>query len=454
MKIKFYKNIGAILTILSIMIESCTFNKDIDTDLNNPIEAPLNSLLTPVEVLAGYTTGGSFSRYSCMFAQQIEGYDAQFLVINGYGFLRSDTDDPWDNMYRSLASCKEIITKSSTTSPHYSGVARVLMAHSLGNLTSHFGDIPLTEALNGEKGSAQPKFDSQESVYLQIQSILDLAIVDLNSQTSVISPKKDDIIFSGNIEKWKKTAYALKARYYLHTSKVSPSSLSNISAALDSAGLSDGSYSDFKFVFAGTSATSQAPWYQFNDQRGTIIPNFVLRDTLLAYQDKRLKIYMDISDTVISKNKKDTSFSVINGFGSYLMGSGAEIKLMPKTELYFILAESKFKLGDLSGAAKALNAGIAASMVETGASATFPTTYTVSNISLNAIMTQKWASLWLNPEVFIDWRRTGFPLIAPTDGKAIPRKYPYPQKEQNYNGANIPNEGAKPYLFRMWIDPA
>jgi hypothetical protein len=60
---------------------------------------------------------------------------------------------------------------------------------------------------------------------------------------------------------------------------------------------------------------------------------------------------------------------------------------------------------------------------------------------------------FLIPEAFVDWRRTGFPAITPIAGSGVPRKYPYPQKEQNYNGANLPAEASIPYLTRMWIDP-
>lgn len=428
--------------ILSILFQFCKFNSDIDRDMNNPTDAPVNLLLTPAEMLVGYTWGGSFSRYNGIFSQQLEGFDAQFLVINNYTFLRSDTDDPWDNMYRSLYSCNEIISKASTTSPHYSGVAKVLMSYTLGTLTSHYGDIPFTEALKGESGKAQPKFDTQESIYNQIQVLLDQAINDLSASNSILSPGSDDVLYGGDLEKWKKVAYALKARYHLHTSKVLPSSLNSIITELDSAGLYSNGYSDFSIKFTGASATSQAPWYQFNDQRATIIPNFVLLDTLLKYNDTRRNIYMDL-----------TTANGINWFGSYLMGAGDLVNMIGKTELYFISAETKFKLGDLVGAAADLNSGIAASFSETGATFSFPIVFTSANITLNSIMTQKWAALWLNPEAFIDWRRTGFPAILPTNGVAIPRKYPYPQKEVNYNSINIPDEGVTPYLKRMWIDP-
>ena len=44
-------------------------------------------------------------------------------------------------------------------------------------------------------------------------------------------------------------------------------------------------------------------------------------------------------------------------------------------------------------------------------------------LTLEHIMTQKYIALFLDPEVFNDWRRTGFPVLTPNDGIEVPRRY-------------------------------
>jgi hypothetical protein len=46
--------------------------------------------------------------------------------------------------------------------------------------------------------------------------------------------------------------------------------------------------------------------------------------------------------------------------------------------------------------------------------------------------------LFLNPEAWTLWRRTGSPVLTSISGNPIPRRLLYPQSEINYNGANVP----------------
>ena len=92
------------------------------------------------------------------------------------------------------------------------------MALSLGNLTSMWGDVPYSEALEGSE-ILSPLYNNQEYVYEQIQTLLNEAIMELEMENPGVKPAGDDLIFSGNTTKWIQAAWALKARYYIHLSK-------------------------------------------------------------------------------------------------------------------------------------------------------------------------------------------------------------------------------------------
>ena len=47
-------------------------------------------------------------------------------------------------------------------------------------------------------------------------------------------------------------------------------------------------------------------------------------------------------------------------------------------------------------------------------------------------------ALYLNPEAWTTFRRTGFPALTPTKGSAVPRRLLYPQTENSLNKANTP----------------
>jgi len=71
---------------------------------------------------------------------------------------------------------------------------------------------------------------------------------------------------------------------------------------------------------------------------------------------------------------------------------------------------------------------------------------TVSSPSLQEIIEQKFVADYLKPESFVDYRRTGFPVLTPVNSRGIPDRYPYATSEVLYN-KNTP----KTTLYtKMW----
>ena len=48
-------------------------------------------------------------------------------------------------------------------------------------------------------------------------------------------------------------------------------------------------------------------------------------------------------------------------------------------------------------------------------------------------MTQKYIAMFMDPEVFSDWRRTGIPELDPNTGANVPRRLPYAETAVLYN---------------------
>jgi hypothetical protein len=66
-------------------------------------------------------------------------------------------------------------------------------------------------------------------------------------------------------------------------------------------------------------------------------------------------------------------------------------------------------------------------------------------------MTQKYIAMFLDPEAFADWRRTGIPSLTPNTGSQIPRRLPYPETEVLYN-QNCPKPSVINIFTRVWWD--
>ncbi|AVM56719.1 SusD/RagB family nutrient-binding outer membrane lipoprotein [Bacteroides heparinolyticus] len=101
---------------------------------------------------------------------------------------------------------------------HYAGVAKVIRAYGFMLMTDLYGEMPYTEALGQ---SATPAYDNGKTIYLGCLNELDEGIEHLQKQQDVALPTlaEGDFWNSGNVNKWLKLAYLLKARYCNKLSK-------------------------------------------------------------------------------------------------------------------------------------------------------------------------------------------------------------------------------------------
>ena len=49
------------------------------------------------------------------------------------------------------------------------------------------------------------------------------------------------------------------------------------------------------------------------------------------------------------------------------------------------------------------------------------------NLTKEQVMTQKYIGMFVQPEAFSDWRRTGIPVLTAVSGSEVPRRWFYPE---------------------------
>jgi hypothetical protein len=132
------------------------------------------------------------------------------------------------------------------------GVARIIRASTLINLVDHFGDVPLTDALNPE--NFNPKIDAGAEVYKAALADLDQAIVDLGKAGK--GAVTSDLYFGGNTDRWLRTANTLKLKALLNRSLIDKAgSTSAINALISGGKLISTNAENFVFRY-GTNLTN------------------------------------------------------------------------------------------------------------------------------------------------------------------------------------------------------
>ncbi|MDF9795409.1 tetratricopeptide (TPR) repeat protein [Catalinimonas alkaloidigena] len=211
-------SIKYILLLLAFLLGACedvfdheliTTNPNAVTRESVPMETLLSGTLLGVTALHEDTD----TRISYMWSGQMTGAARQHLAFSQY--IVSADRFTWDDYYATGADARIVQEKADENGDSWhKGIAQVAEALIIAKLTSFWGDVPYSQAFNIDEYPS-PVYDSQPDVYSQLQTTLDVAIENL-SVSSGTSPGSNDIIYGGDVDKWVRAAYTLKARLYMH----------------------------------------------------------------------------------------------------------------------------------------------------------------------------------------------------------------------------------------------
>lgn len=422
----FRKIYGILIIALALGLTSCeNYFGDINVNPNSPIDASVDVILTSVEVEIADIYGGDFARFSSILTQQAEGVARQWSSINNYtGYEPANFNTAWVNTYANILNEVKILKSKANTAGfnHYEAVANTLMAYHLMNATDVWGDMPYTEAFQGVD-NLTPVFDTQESIYAEVFSLLSEAINLFNGDPGAVSPGGDDLIYAGDVASWIAAANGIVARGRLHLALVDGA---NYTAALTAAGnaFADAS-GDMNLQY---SSSVQGQWYRFmNGRTGDIEFHPTYRAMMTGAADT---------------NRLNLLDNTFNTEHPYFVDAYNQ-PMITYREIKFIEAECLMQTGgDNADIHTAWSAGVEAAFAHFGLSANYAEFMTnndpgVGNVTMEHIMTQKSIALFGTMEPYTDWRRTGMPALTPNDGNTIPVRFPYGTDELAFN-SNTP----------------
>ncbi len=464
---KRYLYILLLIGIFSLQF-GCSFG-DINNDPERESNANMNEILPSAAVQTYRNILSIGGRVSSIIVQHFEGVDAQPLGYNNYLIDEQTLSDFWESGLYSgaMKDCKLIMDKAEEANqPHYAGIAKVLMAFNLGLATSMWGDVPFSKALQGTASIKSP-YDTQEVVYQQIIMLLTEAIVDFETPAVAGGPAVDDLVFRGDISRWLKTTYALRARYKLHLNSkdntVLPTILDDIAKSFTSRGEQP------SFAFLATDNESN-PLALFGKERPRQLEIGVgIKAIMDEKSDPRRAKYW------VTKQGKNEVF-LLDTTILVRTQRVSPLALITYDELLFIEAEVLVRLNQ-GNASAAFTKGILQSMESLGITSQQYNPYLAFQGGLSSgltmeqklekIVIQKYIALFAqNPfESWTDYRRTGYPkLTIPANSNSsfnpsliIPFRMLYPISERTTNNDNykaaIDRQGGhfmdvKPWLFQ------
>ncbi|HMG94523.1 MAG TPA: SusD/RagB family nutrient-binding outer membrane lipoprotein [Chryseolinea sp.] len=420
---------------------------------------------------------------------------------------RATTDDNWQGYYRNvIKNTRDVmaLTEELPDRANLRNMARILQAHAFMVLTDSYGDIPYSEGGLGYTEQINfPVYESQEQIYPMIIQELTEATGALDAAGKI---ETAEILYNGDIAKWKKFGYSLLLRAGMRLSKANQTlAASTVSAA-------------FQGGVIVTNADNAVMKHDQNYQNpigGTLnsteAANFYLAAPFVNYlkstSDPRLSAiavrYVGAKsgpEQTIANQSYDPALQVGMpmgvdnpgavkaaadlGLASFYDFSQADRRRLTKlsAQYFFVtaaqtnllLAEARERGWITTGTVgQYYNAGVTAHMEQLGTvdplaavPAASISNYLAANPfdpakALEQINTQYWVASFLNgPEAFANFRRSGFPALAPNPypGREVTfiSRLTYPNSEISVNTENvnaaIANMGPDKLDTKVWWD--
>lgn len=315
---RFYQRLATVaLAALLLTVGGCDLT-ELNDDPNSPTDATTEKLLTNAQIdLANQYwrdyAGAYWMRYAQYFTtNQYTDADRYRFPTRRSGVLNGH----WENFYFVLNDLQEII-RFNERSPQEAAafgpnanqvaIAKILQAWTFQLMTDIWGPIPFTDALQGRSdGNFAPTYTSQPEVYSALIDSLSAASQMIDTGAPTLS--SGDLMYGGDMSKWKKFANALKMRVAMRMSDRRPQEAATAINEAIAAGTFE-SNDDNALVPFNQSPPYQNPIYENYEVSGRddwAAPKSIV-DLMNAQEDPRRSAFFTDADA-------DSAGNQFNGF--------------------------------------------------------------------------------------------------------------------------------------------
>ncbi len=474
------------LLLVIVLMASCEEFLDVNVDPNNPVTVTPDLVLPTAQV---YTANiihngrranciGNMFMYNWSQSDGFSWYTDEFKYNVTSSFYQGIFNDSYSQALKQYQILDQLEGEAYN---NYRAIAKVMKAYHFQLLVDFYGDVPYSEALQ-RSSEATPKYDDSKTIYEDLITELDTAIVLINSAVSTsLIPGADDAVFGGDMTNWKKFANSVKLRILVRQSSMSGRD-GYIKGELDKIAAEGSGYITSNVgVNPGyvKEENKQSPFWNYfgwdasgtitMDNNATCATDYIL-EYLSTTTDPRIdRLYEKPStghlgvpqglldyDTPVADAFVPSAVSNIGP--GLLKGPNQDAIIYSLAECYFNQAEARQKGLITSGDdAKTLyNNGIKASFDYLGVAADRFDIYSVQNKNLvswdastnklEAIITQKWIAVngLTAEQSWFDYNRTGYPSDLPISLQSAkpdrPVRIYYPAGEYSSNGENVPTQ--------------
>lgn len=456
------KNINKWLAVFAVLFIAISCDDGFDELNTNRID-PSSEDVDQVFLLNNAIIGSSYDVgqiiYDMGIVQQV--ITTNSGILSGANFNednRNATTRHWDDYYEDVIKHTGDIIAQLADRPEKSNLlnmALIIESHAFMSLTDTYGDVPYFEAGKGvSEGITFPKYDAQEDIYNDLISTITAAV---NGLSESADNQPGEVLYGGDIAKWKKLGNSLLFRLGMRLSEVNPELAESTVSAAFAGGLLESNDDNFVIRHDTNFQSSLG-----NFLNGSEANNFYLVDAFVDYLsntndprlgsiavryvgaasgpeqtddtasiDPTIQIGMPMGNTDASIDAVATGF----GLASFYDFSQADRSRIAKSDgAQFILTYAQTQLLLAEAATRGWVGGDAATYYEAGVRAHMEqmalhdASMEIATVDIDAYITanpfnaanaleqinsEYWVASFLNgPEAFANFRRSGFPALT------------------------------------------
>lgn len=417
-------------------------------------------------------------------------YGARIVFTSFDLFDWGDQAGTWETYYLAIRDAQVLEDIAvSRENDSYEAVSIIMQSWMFHILTDMWGDIPYSQAAQAksEEPIYAPVYDMQEVIYSGL-------LEDLKRANDLLSGGnlpaiKGDILYNGDLEKWRKFANSLRLRVALRLSEVQPQKAESVIAEIFNTPAAfpvfESNADNAALVFLAANPNAH-PITEESVYRVGSYNEYRIAETMVklleSFNDPRLEFLADPTANSVEQGSPriegmqngivdgpayeykggDAYLSKFNIEYFYFSSNTNEGRLMLYSEVEFIFAEAAQRGWISSDAKTHYENAITGNFDYWGID--LPADYlgrsgVAYDDQLETIINQKYLALFYTDyQGFIEFRRTGFPSTIQPGPDAFYNTYPsrfeYPSKEGALNEANrqaaIGRQGPDEITTKVW----
>lgn len=390
----------------------------------------------------------------------VPGYYAQYFAETQYPQPSVYTNNfgAFAGTYAGSLYDFEFLQTLSSATNNQKQVAIIIQQQIIQILTDQMGDIPYSEAMKGIEFTS-PKYDTQEEIYKGMLSKVSAAVAALDN-----SPIAGDVIYNGNVAKWKKLGNSIRVLMAVQLSKRYPNAsdyaATQYKAAVEASAGGTIEVNADNWQVTPPAGYSNPYWSQYATRRDNGVSDTYV-NLLLGMNDDRLKAHTGKANDANVGSTKGVPYGIPRADIVVWTDANPDWATIVRGDLreqqdpHFIITAGQILLAraeaaqlgwDATPAATFYARGVEQSFLQWGRTSAEATTYlaqasvALGTDNVRKIATQRYIAHFPDGmQGWNIWRKTGFPVLTPaiddqsSGKKGIPHRYLYAVAETTSN---------------------